>query len=77
VALDAWRGVAVPRGTPRQVIAQLENAIRMTTGSSEFVKTSDNLNVRPAFLPADEFSALIAQEDADLSRLMQKIGLKK
>lgn len=77
VALDAWRGIAVPRGTPRQVIAQLENAIRMTTGSSEFVKNSANLNVRPAFLPAEEFSALISKEDADLSRLMQKIGLKK
>jgi tripartite-type tricarboxylate transporter receptor subunit TctC len=77
VALDAWRGIAVPRGTPRAAVAQLENAIRMTTSSSEFVKNSANLNVRPAFLPADEFSALIAKEDADLSRLMQRIGLKK
>lgn len=77
VALDAWRGVAVPRGTPRAVIAQLESAIRMTTSSSEFVKNAANLNVRPAFLPAEEFSALIAKEDADLSRLMQRIGLKK
>jgi tripartite-type tricarboxylate transporter receptor subunit TctC len=77
VALDAWRGIAVPRGTPRAAIAQLESAIRMTTSSSEFVKNSANLNVRPAFLPADEFSALIAKEDAELSRLMQRIGLKK
>jgi tripartite-type tricarboxylate transporter receptor subunit TctC len=77
VALDAWRGIAVPRGTPRAAIAQLESAIRMTTSSSEFVKNAANLNVRPAFLPADEFSALIAKEDADLSRLMQRIGLKK
>jgi hypothetical protein len=33
--------------------------------------------VRPAFLGADGFSALIAKEDAELSRLMQQIGLKK
>ena len=33
--------------------------------------------MRPAFLGADEFSELIAKEDAALSRLMQQIGLKK
>jgi tripartite-type tricarboxylate transporter receptor subunit TctC len=77
VALDAWRGIAVPRGTPRQVISALETAIRNTTSSAEFVKAAENVGVRPAFLPAAQFSALVAKEDAELSRLMQTIGLKK
>lgn len=77
VALDAWRGIAVPRGTPRQVISALETSIRTTVGSPEFVKAAENVGVRPAFMPADEFSSLIAKEDQELSRLMQQIGLKK
>jgi putative tricarboxylic transport membrane protein len=77
VSLEAWRGIAVPRGTPRAVISQLESAIRNTIGSVEFVKGSENLGVRPAFMSADEFGALIAKEDAELARLMQSIGLKK
>jgi tripartite-type tricarboxylate transporter receptor subunit TctC len=77
VALDAWRGIAVPRGTPRPVIQALENAIRSTVSSPEFAKAASYVAVRPAFMPADEFSALIAKEDAELSRLMQTIGLKK
>ncbi len=77
VSLEAWRGLAVPRGTPRAVIAQIETAIRTTTNSAEFLRGSENLGVRPAFLPADEFNDLIAREDASLSRLMQLIGLKK
>ena len=77
VSLEAWRGIAVPRGTPRAVISQLESAIRNTVGSVEFVKGSENLGVRPAFMSADEFGALIAKEDAELARLMQGIGLKK
>ena len=77
VALEAWRGIAVPRGTPRAVIAALESAIRNTVERAEFVKASENLGVRPAFLPADEFGELIAKEDAQLARLMQAIGLKK
>jgi tripartite-type tricarboxylate transporter receptor subunit TctC len=77
VALDAWRGIAVPRGTPRNVIGTLEESIRKTVQSSEFAKASANLGVRPAFLPAAEFSDLISKEDASLSSLMQLIGLKK
>jgi tripartite-type tricarboxylate transporter receptor subunit TctC len=77
VSLEAWRGIAVPKGTPRAVIGQLEGAIRKTVESPEFVKGAENLGVRPAFMPANEFGALIAAEDQTIARLMQEIGLKK
>jgi tripartite-type tricarboxylate transporter receptor subunit TctC len=77
ISLEAWRGIAVPRGTPRPAIAALEGAIRRTVESPEFQKGAENLGVRPAFMPADEFSALISKEDASLSSLMRLIGLKK
>jgi tripartite-type tricarboxylate transporter receptor subunit TctC len=77
VALDAWRGIAVPRGTPPAVIARLESAIRITTESAEFKKQSEHLGVRPAFLPAAEFGELIARDDRAIARQMQLIGLKK
>ena len=77
VSLEAWRGIAVPKGTPKAVITALESAIRTTVASGEFQKGSENLGVRPAFLGADGFGALIAKEDAELARLMQQIGLKK
>ena len=77
VSLEAWRGIAVPHGTPRAVISQLERAIRETVASAEFTKASENVGVRPAFMPANEFGALIAKEDAELARLMEGIGLKK
>src|SRR5258706_7906021 len=77
VSLEAWRGIAVPRGTPRPVIAQLEEAIRQTVASPEFVKGAENLGVRPAFMPAAQFGELIAKEDGAIARLMQVVGLKK
>jgi len=77
VSLEAWRGIAVPKGTPRNVISTIEKSIRAAVESPEFTKSSENLGVRPAFLGADEFSSLIAKEDAELARLMQQIGLKK
>src|SRR5258706_11004165 len=77
VSLEAWRGIAVPKGASIGVIAVLEHAIRRTVESAEFVRSSEKYAVRPACLPAAEFSALIAAEDAELARLMQLIGLKK
>ncbi|HEV7478416.1 MAG TPA: tripartite tricarboxylate transporter substrate binding protein [Burkholderiales bacterium] len=77
VSLEAWRGIAVPKGTPKAVIGALESAIKTSVNSTEFQKGSENLGVRPAFLGADDFSSLISKEDAELSRLMQQIGLKK
>jgi tripartite-type tricarboxylate transporter receptor subunit TctC len=77
VALEAWRGIAVPHGTPRAVIAQLENAIRTSVASAEFQRAAERLGVRPAYMPAAQFAELIAREDAAIARLMQAIGLKK
>src|SRR5678815_1833121 len=76
VSLEAWRGIAVPKGTPRSAITMLESAIRKTVENPDFVQACEKLGVRPAFMPAEEFGNLIAKEDAELARIMQVIGLK-
>ena len=77
VAADAWRGIAVPKGAPAAAIAKLEDAIRKTVGSSQFVKACESLSVAPAFLPGAEFGRLIAKEDRELALVIQSLGLKK
>ncbi|MFN0300222.1 MAG: tripartite tricarboxylate transporter substrate binding protein [Burkholderiales bacterium] len=77
VVLEAWRGIAVPKGVPKAVIAILEGAIRKTVEAPEFSKASDRLGIRPAFATAAEFGAIIAREDAELERVMRAIGLTK
>jgi tripartite-type tricarboxylate transporter receptor subunit TctC len=77
VALEAWRGVAVPKGTPKAAVIALEDAIRKTVDSPEFAEGCEKLGVHPAFMPANEFGDLIAKEDAQLAGLMQVIDVKK
>ena len=77
VVADAWRGIAVPKGAPREVIAKLEQAIRRVVASADFVKASESLSVAPAFLPAEGFGKLMAKEDAELAQILQTLGLKK
>src|SRR6266436_6274355 len=38
VSLEAWRGIAVPKGTPKAAIAALEGAIRKTAESPDFAQ---------------------------------------
>lgn len=75
VALDAWRGIAVPKGTPAQVIARIETAIRKTVESPEFIRRCEQVGVVPSFAPASEFGKVIAKEDVDMARIMQVAGL--
>jgi tripartite-type tricarboxylate transporter receptor subunit TctC len=77
VSAELWRGIAVPAGTPRAVIARLEDAVRRTVASAEFTQAAERLLVAPAFLPAAEFGRVIAREDAEIARTMQALGLKK
>jgi tripartite-type tricarboxylate transporter receptor subunit TctC len=77
VILDMWRGIAVPKGTPKPVIARLEEAIRKTVDSAEFQQAGKDIGFTPAFLPADEFSTLIARDDLKLAQVMKDLGLKK
>ena len=75
-AAELWRGVAVPRGTPRRIVARIEDAVRKTAASTEFTRAAERLLVTPAFLPAAEFGKLIAAEDAEIARMVKSLGLK-
>jgi len=77
VALDLWRGIVVPKGTPPEVIKKLEEAIRLTVASPEFQNAGVQIGFLPAFLPADEFGRLIAADDGKLAAVMDELGLKK
>jgi tripartite-type tricarboxylate transporter receptor subunit TctC len=77
VALEAWRGIGVPKGTPQSVVARLEAAIRDTVESREFKEGCERIGARPAYAPALTFGDIIAKEDEKLGELMEAIGLNK
>jgi tripartite-type tricarboxylate transporter receptor subunit TctC len=77
VSLEAWRGIAAPKGTPQAVVARLEAAIRATVESQEFKDGCERIGARPSYAPALAFGDVIAKEDAKLAELMEAIGLNK
>jgi tripartite-type tricarboxylate transporter receptor subunit TctC len=77
IALDLWRGIAVPKDTPKAVIVKLQDAIKKTVESPEFQAAGKNIGFTPAYLPADQFAKVIAADDKRLAGVMKEIGLKK
>lgn len=75
--MDLWRGIGVPKGTPKPVIARLEKAIEAAINSAEFVSAGQKLGFLPAFMGADEFGQVIARDDEMIGRQLQALGLKK
>jgi tripartite-type tricarboxylate transporter receptor subunit TctC len=77
VTLDMWRGIAVPKGVPKPIVAKLQDAIKRTVDSQPFKDAGKAIGFMPAYLPAGDFSKVIANDDAKLAQLMTDLGLKK
>jgi tripartite-type tricarboxylate transporter receptor subunit TctC len=77
VALDMWRGIAVPKGTAKPIIDMLETSIKHTVESPAFKEAGESIGFTPAFLPSAEFAKLIASDDTRLAEVMADLGLKK
>jgi hypothetical protein len=77
VALELWRGIAVPKGTPTPVIAKLQDAVKKTVESPEFQAAGKNVGFTPAYLPAEAFGKLIADDEGHLKPSTKGFGMKK
>jgi tripartite-type tricarboxylate transporter receptor subunit TctC len=77
VALDMWRGIAVPTGTPKPIVAKLQDSVKQTVASAAFDEAGKSIGFMPAYLPASDFGQLIASDDVKLAQLMDELGLKK
>lgn len=75
--MGAWRGIALPKGTPPEIVAALEKALDKVVKSKEF---ADFMNKAPFGIlykgPAD-FGKFLAEQDQTMGLLMKEAGLTK
>lgn len=72
-----WRGLAVPKGTPPEVIARLQDAAKVTVESQTFQQAARNIGFEPAFLAGEEFQQVVSRDDAFYADLLANLGLAK
>lgn len=77
VNISMWRGLAAPAGTSAEVVTTLEAAAKKAVESERFTEAAANIGFSKAFLPADNFGALIASDDAFYGNLLSQLGIAK
>lgn len=77
VNISMWRGLAVPKGTPRDRVEKIQNAVKAAIESKEFIKVANEVGFEPAYLSATEFDSVIAEDDALIAQKIIALGLKR
>ncbi len=72
-----WRGIAVPKGTPPEVVKVLEEALAKIVQMEEFKEFMKQNGFGIQFRPAKEFGAFMENQDRVLGELLKALGLAK
>lgn len=75
LVFGTWRGLALPKGVPEAVRARLAGAFMAAAKSPELAEfaASAGLNLAPA--NAEEFRAMVEEQDRSVAVLMRKLGM--
>lgn len=73
----AWRGVAGPKGLPRETTTRLANALKKAWDTNEFRDSMKRRGFRPVWSSATEFASFMEVEDKRLGTTVQAAGMAK
>ena len=62
IVTGTWRGLAVPKGTPADVVEKLRDAFAKAVENPEFVEFMNNAFLNIYYLNAEDFAAYIAND---------------
>jgi tripartite-type tricarboxylate transporter receptor subunit TctC len=73
IDMPLWRGISAPKGTPKAVIAKLQDAIKKAVESPEFKDAGQKIGFTPAFQPSEAFTKMIAADDERTAAVIKEI----
>lgn len=77
LSLTMYRGIAVPKGTPAEVVKILEAAFMKAGNSEEFKTFAAKYGVTVDVKAGADFDKEMVDNDKQVSAIMEKIGIKK
>jgi tripartite-type tricarboxylate transporter receptor subunit TctC len=75
--VSAWRGIAAPKGLPKDVETKLVAAIKKIWDSKEFKDFASSKGYGTAWAAQADFAKFMAKGDADMGVVMKAAGLAK
>jgi tripartite-type tricarboxylate transporter receptor subunit TctC len=76
-AIGAWRGIALPKGTPAEIAAIYEKALEKVVTSKTFTDFMTAAPFGVLWKPAAEFGKFMEEQDRTMGGLMKEAGLTK
>jgi tripartite-type tricarboxylate transporter receptor subunit TctC len=76
ISIGTWRGLAVNKATPPDVVAVLRTATAKVASEPGLLEALDKQNMGYAYAEGDQFGAVMAKDHAFYKGLIQKLGLK-
>ena len=76
-SVSAWRGIAGPKGLPKDVADKLTATIKKIWDSKEFKDFASSKGYGTAWAAQADFAAFMAKGDADMGVVMKAAGLAK
>lgn len=73
--MGAWRGIALPKNTPKGITEVVERAVEKVAKSPEFAKFMKDNGFGVLYKPSGEFATFLAEQDEAMGKLMKEVGL--
>ena len=73
----AWRGIAAPKGLPKEVQTRLEASVKKAYDSKEYKDFMTQRGFGVLWGNSEEFAKFMAKGDADMKSVMTAVGLAK
>src|SRR5688572_16976143 len=73
---NTWVGVAVPKGTPKEVVGRLRDGMVTALGASEVQATLRDQGAVPAGTTAEQFRQFVHDEVAKSDRIVSQAGIQ-
>jgi tripartite-type tricarboxylate transporter receptor subunit TctC len=73
----AWRGFAMPKGTPKDIVDKLTNSIEKAYKSKEYKDFLAQRGFGGEWARQDDFAKYMAKGDADMGKVMKTVGIAK
>jgi tripartite-type tricarboxylate transporter receptor subunit TctC len=75
LSVRKFRGLAGPKGLPREVIGKWEDAVRKLLDDPEYKKLYTDDGLQPGFMAHDEYVAFMTQFGNDTAAFLQESGV--
>lgn len=72
-----WRGLAVAKGTPPEILKVLREGFRKAAEDPEYIKLMDELTLPRAYMEYDKFGEFLGGLEDSLKPVLDQVGLLK